>query len=103
MLGVIQGLEDHSMALIQFVQMPNVCISKRMHAPKRHVTELSSWFKECRKLIPQIPDAYSPTSEWEIFHFDVTPKWIKWTIQKKNDPAARCHLVIDRQAPAIGL
>lgn len=91
------------MALTQFVHMPNTTITKRMHAPKKRVTELSAWFKECRKVIPQIPDALNPQSEWEILHFDVSKQYIKWTIHKKADNAVKCHVVVDRLAPSIGM
>jgi hypothetical protein len=84
------------LALIEF-QNPtnNVRKQRRTSAPTK--ATLKAWFKLCRKLIPEIPDA--PNGDWNITHEEADLKWIKFELQ--NISGQRCYVVIDRTAPAV--
>lgn len=102
------------MALAQYVKEPNIHITKRMFAPKKHVQDVMSWYKEAKKCIPELPtlvvppplhslviEKYYTKDQWFLPHEpDITPAYIKFTLM--NGIGERAHLVIDRKAPSIG-
>lgn len=86
------------MALAQYKFEPKgICISKKMPAPKK-VERIEAWFKQARKLIPEIPNPEQ--TDWQITHQDATVKWINFEMH--NSVGERCYVVIDRTQPFIG-
>lgn len=91
------------MAIVQFRDEqanPPVSISKRMFPPKK-VSSLVHWWRQCRKVIHQIPDAEGGEWEW-LGEAQISPSYIRWTIVKRADQERRCHVIVDRTAASIG-
>lgn len=92
------------MALIQFdhpTASPPIKIQKRMFAPKKKVSELEQWLKDCRKKIPEIPIC-SLLTGWEIVHTDISPNHIIIDFVRHSNFQIRARLTIDRLAASIG-
>lgn len=83
------------MPLVQFRNQPKaIDITRKMFAPKK--ASIEAWFKEARKIIPQIPNPKD--SDWQVSNFDHAVsedgRWIKF--EMFNSVGERCHIVIDR-------
>lgn len=88
------------MALVRFgTQDPDfITITKKFGAPKKMT--LDAWFKEARKVIPEIPD---PTrTDWTITHEEASKDAKFITFELSNTVGERCKLIIDRTIPLIG-
>lgn len=86
------------MALAQFrMQAKNINITKKMAAPKK-VTQIEAWFKEARKMIPEIPNPKD--TDWIITHQQADVKWVRYDLV--NSVGEKCQVVIDRTQPFIG-
>lgn len=87
------------MAIVQFKDEINkVEITRRMSAPKK-VTRLEHWYKEARRIIPQIPDIQMPGME--VINTQCTFKWITWEV--KDPKGHRSYVVINRRADSLGV
>ena len=85
------------MALAQYRnEIKSIDISKRLGAPKK--ATLEAWFREIRKVIPEIPNPR--ITDWQITHQQADERWIKFEMH--NSIGERCHIVVDRKAPFIG-
>jgi hypothetical protein len=98
------------MALCQFVQHPDIRITRRMFTPQRKLQDPMTWYKVARKAIPQIPllctGTYDvtdqcphwhskPEDHWHLSHEpEISVRYLKFTMT--NEVGERCHLVIDR-------
>lgn len=86
------------MALAQYRFEPkNINITKRMPAPKK-VERIEAWFKQARKMIPEIPSPEN--SDWQITHQEASVQWIKYEMH--NSIGERCYVIIDRNQPFMG-
>lgn len=58
-------------------------VTKQMPTPKQ-ITKVEKWYKEARKVIPEIPNAliglYADRS-WIISHYETDVKWVKFDLQ----------------------
>lgn len=74
-------------------QVQGIEISKVFGAPKRQTLE--AWFKEIRKVIPEVPDP--KTTDWMITaeYTSSGNKWINFEMQ--NSIGEKCVIVVDRQ------
>jgi hypothetical protein len=89
------------MPAVQFRDEVNkVNITKKMFTPKK-ADQISAWWREARKLIPQIPDPYT-NGDWrfEPDRPEITIGYIRWSMVNKK--SERVHLVIDRKTPSLG-
>jgi hypothetical protein len=77
-------------------QVNKVEITKRFGAPK--VASVQHWYKAARKVIPELPDIRK--TDWYIFSEGISRQYIHFELRNAKDE--KRHLVIDRQAPAIG-
>jgi hypothetical protein len=78
--------------LVQYRDEPNnVSITRTMFAPRRGISDASQWFKEARKIIPQIPLDHG------LLLTQCTPHWITWELEHPQT-GARSYVVIDRKA-----
>lgn len=85
------------MALVQYrMQAKDVNITKRMGAPKKMT--MDAWFKQCRKVIPEIPNVKD--TDWIIKHEHADFRWIKYELV--NSIGEKCEVVVDRTQPFIG-
>lgn len=86
------------MALVQYRNdLLDINIQRGMPAPKK-IEKLEAWFKQARKVIPQIPDA--PNGLWNITHQSASIKWISFELETPQ--GERCYVIIDRQRSALG-
>lgn len=82
------------MAQVQFRdEIRKIDIQKNMGAPK--TATLKAWFKEIRKVIPQVPNPNN--TDWMISHESADLKWIKFEMH--NSIGERCHIVVNREIP----
>jgi len=87
------------MALVQFKdEIKGIEITRRMSAPKK-VERLESWYKEARKIIPQIPDIQ--LQGYEVINTQCTVNWITWEV--KDEVGNRSYVVINRRADSLGV
>lgn len=86
------------MALAQYRNQANdVNITKKIPAPRK-VEKMEAWFKEARKMIPQIPNPKE--TDWIISHETATIKYVRFDMV--NTVGEKCQVVIDRTQPFIG-
>ena len=86
------------MAAVQFRnQVSNLEINKTMPTPKK-LTSLEAWFKDIRKIIPQVPNPKD--TDWQIMHQHATLQWI--TFEMQNSIGERCVVVVDRTKSQFG-
>jgi hypothetical protein len=57
------------------------------------IADTSKWWREARKVIPQIPDVDS--TDWFIAHETVTEGSIIWEL--RNSIGEKCAVVVDRK------
>lgn len=82
------------MALAQFRnEVKGIEITKNLGAPK--TATLQAWFREIRKVIPEVPDPRK--TDWLIYHQDADLRWIRFEMQ--NSVGERCYIVVDRTKP----
>lgn len=85
------------MAMVQFRNDPkSIDITKRMFAPK--TATMHHWFKEARKVIPEIPNPKQ--TDWIIAHEEADLRWVKFELA--NSVGERCFIVIDRTTASMG-
>lgn len=81
------------MAAVQFRhQVQNIEVTRTMATPKTQTLE--AWFKDIRKIIPQVPNPKD--TDWQIHHQHATLQWI--TFEMQNSIGERCVIVVDRKA-----
>lgn len=86
------------MPAVQFRnQVQGVEVNKTMSTPKKMST-LDAWFKEIRKIIPQVPNPKD--TDWQIHHQHATLDWI--TFEMQNSIGERCVIVVDRKHSQFG-
>ena len=80
---------------VQF-SMPqrNISISKLM-APPKNISDISSWIRSARKVIPQIPDVLTRT-DWRVHSEVISDKHILLEIRDVLDN--KCALIIERRS-----
>lgn len=88
------------MAVAQF-RHPVKGISKSvgMFAPSKKIQQLSSWLKEARKKIADIPkddDKY-----WTLTESIASTSYIRFTFEARDGNGDRCYVVIDRTKHAF--
>lgn len=88
------------MPIVQFRNDPqSIDINRKMFAPK--TSSIQAWFKEARKVIPQIPNPKQ--TDWQLATIEpekvisADARWIKF--EMFNSVGERCHIVIDRSIP----
>lgn len=88
------------MPIVQFRNDPQkIDLTRKMFAPKR--SSIEAWFKEARKVIPQIPNPKQ--TDWQLTTLDLgevlsdDDRFIKF--EMFNSVGERCHIVIDRSIP----
>lgn len=85
------------MATVQFRNDPKgISINKRLPIPKK-VSRLEAWFKQSRKIIPEIPNPVD--TDWRIASEEATLQYVKFTMV--NSIGERCYVVIDRKADGL--
>lgn len=86
------------MPIVQFRNDPqSIDINRKMFAPK--TATIQAWFKEARKVIPQIPNPKQ--TDWQVSNWahaiTTDGRFIKF--EMFNSVGERCHIVIDRSIP----
>lgn len=86
------------MPIVQFRNDPqSIQVDRKMFAPK--TASIYAWFKEARKVIPQIPNPKQ--TDWQIANLDhavsENGRWINF--EMFNSVGERCYIVIDRSVP----
>lgn len=81
---------------IAYVQFPTDSTKNRsgnrtIAIPKR-VTEIYAWFRECRKVLPQIPDPEK--GEWVFRHMEASVDEIRFLLEDRV--GQQCVVKIDR-------
>jgi len=85
------------MAVVQFRnQAANIEVNKSMPTPKKQTLE--AWFKDIRKIIPQVPNPKD--TDWQIHHQHATIQWI--TFEMQNSIGERCVVIVDRTKSQFG-
>lgn len=77
-------------------EQAKIDITRRLGAPQK--ATLEAWFKEIRKVIPEIPDPRK--TDWQITHQEVKDKWINYELH--NSIGQRCYITVNREIPHIG-
>lgn len=86
------------MALVQYRnEVQKTELSRRMFAPKK-AADINAWFKEARKVIPQIPNPKD--TDWVIFRSDASLNYISFEMY--NSVGERCYVVIARKHSPLG-
>lgn len=84
------------MAAVQYRnQVQGLEINKSMPTPKRQTLE--AWFKDIRKIIPEVPNPGA--TDWQIHHQHATTQWI--TFEMQNSIGERCVVIVDRTKSAF--
>lgn len=73
----------------------NLDITKPIPTPKKQTLE--AWFKDIRKIIPQVPNPKD--TDWQIQHQEATLTHITYELQ--NSIGERCVIVVDRKRSAF--
>lgn len=71
--------------------------TRQMPTPKQ-VTKVEAWYKEARKVLPNIPEAQIGVvgnNKWMIEHYETDPKWIKYDLM--NGCGEKAYIVILRK------
>lgn len=83
------------MPVAQYVfKVHNITVTRNMRTPIK-ITSLEHWFREARKSIGDLPNAYDPATGWRLAADpDVSIKWIRFDLE--NTLGEKAQLVIDR-------
>lgn len=86
------------MPRVQFSFPPrDINITKDMPSPRR-IGELDHWYKQARKVIPEIPNLQE--TDWFIFQQEITESSIVFEIH--DSVGQKCAVVIDRRHNLVG-
>lgn len=72
-----------------------VNVTKPM-APPTRVTDIKSWCRAARKVIPELPNVWSVNAEWQITRELIDDKFIMLEVQHKQT-YERCSIIFDRK------
>lgn len=86
------------LATVTFSDLTKQPISRKHGAPKKMTLE--AWFKEARKVIPEIPNPKN--TDWQIYEEEATRDSIHIIYLLSNTVGERCKVVINRKVPLIG-
>lgn len=72
--------------------------TRQMLTPKR-ITSTQAWFKEARKALKEIPNAFPnglmSEAGWTIAYEETDPRWLKFDLENRNGEKA--YIVILRR------
>lgn len=84
------------MGVVQFkYPSQEIDITKPVPTPKRQTLE--AWFKDIRRIIPQVPNPKD--TDWQIHNQHATVTHITFELQ--NSIGERCVIVVDRTKSAL--
>jgi hypothetical protein len=86
-----------ALAIFKFEDPNQKPISRRLGAPK--TATLEAWFKEIRKVIPEIPNPKK--TDWQITAQTADLNTITFILC--NSIGERCSIQVDRKIPHIGV
>lgn len=84
------------MAVVQFkYPTKEINVVKTINTPR--VQTLEAWFKDIRKIIPQVPNPKD--TDWQIHNQHATVSHITYELQ--NSIGERCVIVVDRTRSSL--